>query len=219
MSLPRRCITGEHPLERLLGIRLERKVLFSGGARGADVCFGQHAHAAGFQVIHWSFEAHTAATTDFKVDLSQQLLKRADPYLRSASPSLCKSMPRNAYVKSLLRRNVYQIFYANSVYAIGWLMPATDTGCVLRISGGTLWACQMYVDRFKPKGAESAGRCQLYLFDQSSDCWLQWKSLSSVWQQIEQPPTAEGRCAGIGSRRLTESGKKAIASLFKNKTG
>ena len=215
MSLPRQCLTSDHPLELLSpGLKLEKNVLFSGGAKGADAEFGKEAKIAGFQVIHWSFSGHaTEGKESFRRLLSKDVLEKADVHLKRASTSLCRSMPKSPYTKKLLRRDLFQVYYADCIYAVSYI-DENDTDSLLKIIGGTAWACQMYVDRFKPIGVEAAERCRLYFFNITSKKWLQWNPSDAIWMNIEKPEAARGRCAGIGARSITTLSKQAIASLF-----
>ena len=63
-----------------------------------------------------------------------------------------------------------QVAAADAVYAVaarsnpdkfgpGDHRPKVD------VVGGTGWACQFYIDRFEPRGAEAAAGCHLYFYD------------------------------------------------------
>jgi hypothetical protein len=113
----------------------------------------------------------------------------------------------NTIVNDLLRRNFYQVRWSDSVYAVSQFKI---DGSLLKIDGGTAWACQMYVDRFI-YDQEPMDLCNLYLYDQGSNKWYKWRR---EWSEIDRPPTPTGIYAGIGSRKLTADGARAIDDLY-----
>ncbi len=172
----------------------------SGGAEGADLMWGMTAGEAGHTVIHFTFEGHRtrapqseiAVLTDKQLDVADEHCKRASETLNRYFP------PRNKFVKNLLRRNYYQIFESERVYAV----TTFDRGIV---QGGTAWAVQMFLDRFDSEP------CECYIFDQVAEQWFVWEG---YWKAIEAPPKPHGIWAGVGSRNLLEAGKKAIRGLM-----
>lgn len=132
----------------------------------------------------------------------------ADEFVIEAAKSMKRRYPSaKENINNLLRRNWYQVRYAERVYAISNLSD-TDPGC-LKITGGTAWACQMYVDRWYSE--RNFPVCELYLYDMASNKWMQWWE---TWKEIERPPVPHGRYAGIGSRDLTDDGIRAIFSAY-----
>ncbi len=64
-------------------------VCLSGGADGADLVWGAEARRYGHKVLHFSFAGHrTQAPPDELVILSDNGLRRADPYLAKANARL-----------------------------------------------------------------------------------------------------------------------------------
>jgi hypothetical protein len=183
-------------------------VLLSGGADGADAAFGRAAQAAGHDVVHWTFGGHKTKLRKNLCQLTEEHLAAADPYLLRANKSLVRTYPSSsAVVNDLLRRNLYQVRWSDSVYAVSRFKR---DGSLLGIDGGTAWACQMYVDRFI-YDQEPMELCNLYLFDQLSNKWHTWRR---GWSEIDCPPAPLGIYAGIGSRKLTPDGAKAIDALY-----
>lgn len=179
----------------------------SGGADGADIAWGIAAEKAGHRIVHWSFIGHRSTANNLSV-LNSTQLKVADSYLELANKSLMRKWPTSSNtVNNLLRRNFYQIYYSDSVYAISTL---TQDRSLLKISGGTAWACQMYVDRWLHTDS-NMDNCQLYLFDQLSEKWFNWKN---TWLEINQPPVPSGVYAGIGTRDLNQAGLHAICNVY-----
>ncbi len=82
-------------------------VCLSGGADGADLVWGAEACRHGHKVRHFSFAGHrTQAPPDELVILSDNELRRADPYLAKANARLKRDWPpASQYAANLLRRD------------------------------------------------------------------------------------------------------------------
>lgn len=195
-------MSSENPFHEVL----KGNMCLSGGAKGSDAQWGMNAGRTGQSVIHWSYEGHRHHVAEQEVvRLSQEQLMIADPHLSRASKTLKRNWPgsRSLGVLSLLRRNWYQVAWAESVYAVSTI---NSKGLV---EGGTGWAVQMYLDRME-KVAQFEP-LPIYVFDQIKKKWFQWKA---GWQEIEMPPKPTGIWAGIGTRDLNHAGKWAIRNLF-----
>lgn len=179
----------------------------SGGAEGADIAWGIAAENAGHTVVHWSFKGHRSNATNVCV-LDDTHLKVADMYLELANKSISRKWPTSSnFINNLLRRNFYQIYYSDCVYAVS---KFTNDGSLLKIEGGTSWACQMYIDRWLHTD-RNIKESRLYFFDQVLEKWFTW---SGTWTEITQPPVPTGVYAGIGSRNLNNAGLKAICDVY-----
>ena len=178
-------------------ISLTSETCLSGGADGADLCWGTNASNAGFEVCHFTFRGHrTLAPQTEIVVLQDDQLRVADPFLIKANKTLKRRFPgKNEHVNNLLRRNYYQVAWSDSVYAVATI----EDGLV---TGGTSWAVQMFLDR---------GQSDVYVFDQNDQKWYTW---DGGWSEIDTPPYPSGIWAGIGSRNLTVPGKNAIRDLL-----
>jgi hypothetical protein len=44
--------------------------------------------------------------------------------------------------------------------------------------------------------------------------WLAWRGAKTGWRPIAQPPAPHGRWTGIGTRRLSHAGRRAIRDLM-----
>jgi hypothetical protein len=176
-------------------------ICLSGGADGSDLQWGMTAGQAGQTVIHFSFEGHRSfAPSQEIVVLDNAKLSEADPHLEAASLMLKRHYPpRSAHVRCLLQRNWFQVAWSGSCYAVS----AIKDGMV---QGGTVWATAMFLLRHECKP------CPLYVFDQESGLWFHW---SGEWSQISAPPIPSGIWAGIGTRKLNNTGKNAIRNLMR----
>lgn len=180
-------------------------ICLSGGADGADLQWGMTAGHAGHHVIHWSFKGHRSkAPPSEVVSLTDDQLEEANEPCKAASKGIGRWFPpKSLFVKNLLRRNWFQVKDAERVYAVASI---DEKGFV---SGGTAWACQMFIDRFG--GAE----CECYVFDQETEHWYIWIGGEERWLLLpDGPPKPHGVWAGIGSRELRLSGKNAIRVLM-----
>ncbi len=175
-------------------------ICLSGGAIGADVEWGLYAGLAGHQVVHWSFARHrTKAPADQITVLSQEQLEIADPYLEQANRYLQRKWPiRNYTVSNLLRRNYYQVRWTDAVYAVSHLDMCGQ------VDGGTAWATTMFANIHPDR--------PMYLFDQKVKAWYIWVD---GWKPMTELPTRpSGTWAGIGSRKLLDTGREAIREMF-----
>lgn len=182
-------------------------VCLSGGADGADILWGTSAATLGHRVIHWSFNGHKSSAPEEEIVLlTQAHLDEADDPLKRANLSLKRKFPsKSQHVNNLLRRNYYQTRWTEAIYGVSKLKDN-------QVEGGTAWAIQLYMDRFLCDN-EDPQKCQLYLFDQDTNYWLQWNP-QDRWSVLSKPPVPSGIWAGIGSRKLTDAGKAAICELM-----
>lgn len=183
-------------------------ILLSGGAAGADTVFSEHAEKVGHTVVNWSFSGHKSKMIDSVYKLTVEHLEQANSPLIRANRSLLRSYPtKSEKTNNLLRRNFYQVRWSESVYAVSTF---NDDSSMLKIDGGTAWACQMYADRFL-FDQEPFDLCKMYFFDQNSQQWYQWRK---IWSKIDRPPAPSRVYAGIGTRNLNSAGRLAIANLY-----
>jgi hypothetical protein len=174
-------------------------VCVSGGAKGADLLWGEMAAKAGHDVIHLTFRnsRHTIPEGQEYI-LDDEQLKKADKLLDFANKSLKRKWPvTNPYTASLLRRNYYQVRDSDSLYAVSHLDSYGQ------VSGGTAWAVQMMIDIHQGS--------PVWLFDQKVAQWYSWKG---SWMPCMKPPCPSGIYAAVGSRDLNQCGEMAIRSLY-----
>jgi hypothetical protein len=184
-------------------------ILLSGGAAGADTVFSEHAENVGHTVVNWSFSGHKSKMINSIYKLTVEHLEQSNAPLIRANRSLLRTFPtKSEKTNNLLRRNFYQVRWSESLYAVSTF---NNDNSMLKIDGGTAWACQMYADRFL-FDQEPFDLCKMYFFDQNAQQWYQWRK---VWNKIDQPPVPSKIYAGIGTRTLNSFGKLAIANLYK----
>lgn len=182
----------------------------SGGAKGADTEWGNAALNAGHDLVHWVFNGFNLNKIKNYSVLDAEKLSVADQYLDIANKTLKRQWPtRNEFVNNLLRRNYYQINWSDKIYAIGQFI---NDNSLLKIKGGTAWACQMYVDKWLYSNKDiNMNSCRLYFFDQLSEKWYKW---GKTWEEIDIPPKPIGVYAGIGTRDLSSAGISAIKNAY-----
>ena len=206
---------------------MDKPVLHSGGATGADTAWAHRAFKQKHHVKVYSFDGHkrTRLIDDeghYEVitldDTEEQLVNMA---LEQASKHLGKKMPSFGYTRNLLKRNYNIIRNVDRLYAVGFFDETSSSSTRLRIQGGTAWTMEMFLDILLSKDPSiHRNDCMLpmYFYSQDQLKWYQlhhtikdnfrWVSLS-----IDDPPKPEGNYAGIGSRDLTQDGDNAIRNL------
>lgn len=174
-------------------------ICFSGGAKGADLLWGQMARNAGHAVIHWSFAKHKTRASDEEIYiLNETELEEADEFLEEANKILKRKLPYSKpWIINLLRRNYYQVKWSRSIYGVGYFLSDGE------ISGGTAWAFAL---------AKILKIEDMYFFDQELENWF---LLNEIWRACKEIPKPTGQWTGIGTRNLNESGKLAIKSIFR----
>lgn len=183
----------------------EQNICFSGGAIGADSEWSQAASYFNHDVEHYSFDGHKICSKAVGnvITLTELDLKFATPNVRQAALFLRKNPPYKPFTKNLIHRNFYQIYDTEAVYAVGGIIDGF-------VQGGTAWAVYMYIltiPKFKK---------HVYFFDQGTEKWYEYTSNPYPWFEIEKPPKPNGKWTGIGTRNLTNAGKSAIWSVFKD---
>lgn len=166
----------------------------SGGAVGSDSYWGEVGERYGVASKH--YHAQGSETPKGNTPVSREDLLEADTHLLKANETLKRRFPAsNEYVNNLLRRNWQQVKNADAVFAV-----STIKGNI--VEGGTGWAVQMAIDNGKP----------VYVFDQNTNKWYKYNA--GTWVETGTP-TLTKNFAGIGTRKLSESGKKAIEDVYR----
>ena len=216
--------------------KLTDDVCLSGGAIGADVTWGNNALKAGHQVVHWSFEGHKSHDLEHTIILDGDELEEANEYLREANQTLKRRLNFDKkHIINLLRRNWYQVKYADSVYIVGSLNEKAniydpnkahdqkyhlinDRKDRLGVNGGTAWACQMYLDRYRREKGEM--KFFMFIFDQIKRSMFVYSAARGCWMPLRMTPYGAesykptGIYAAIGSRDLNEHGKTFIEKIY-----
>ena len=166
----------------------------SGGAKGSDSVWDIIGRSFGLgQSLHYYGEG--SKTPLGNTPLTPKQLAEADPALIRANKSLGRHYPpKNAYVRSLLQRNYYQVRNSDAVYAIGNIAGKL-------VEGGTGWAVQMAIDMAKP----------VYVFNQKDNLWYTYSNGQFVQTGT---PVLTKNFAGVGTREITKAGEQAIREVY-----
>lgn len=82
---------------------MARKILYSGGAQGADYYFGLYASSAGFQVVHYYGDK---AKTPFGTHpLNQKYINQGVQQANKVCRALGKNAPSKEYIQQMIGRN------------------------------------------------------------------------------------------------------------------
>lgn len=180
-------------------MKKENFILFSGGAKGAETEFGVNAERFGIEEVNFTFEGHSIVRQRGLRFLNHEELKKGDVSLAYLSRLMNRRFTESPTMRKILQSIWYQINSGQEIFVIGEIL-ADHT-----VKGGTGW------------GAEFAKLCNkpLYVFDQNRDAWFRWNETSWVeCGKSEAPVIANHHFAGMGTRFLTESGRKAVAELY-----
>lgn len=172
-------------------------ILYSGGAAGAESCFGEFAEKYGIDEVNFSFEGHETNRTRGIRTLNHEELKKGDVSMTYVSGLMHRTYPNTAVLRKILQTIWFQINSSQEIFVIGTIL-ADNT-----VKGGTGW------------GAEFAKLCNktLYVFDQEKNSWFKWDETN--WVEHPVPTITNIHFAGTGTRNLNANGKKAIEELYK----
>ena len=189
-------------MKRFISLRhkstMAEYTLFTGGAAGCDSYWQQKAEQYGLQVQIMTFVGHNlnirAQNVEVKI-LTSKKLEEADVFLETANERLRRQFPPNsAYKTNLLRRNYYIIEGAEAVVAVA---PVKG----VQVDGGTAWGVEL---------GDQAG-IPVYVYSLNDRVWYRYHNGKFNAISI---PTLPRRFAGIGTRALTQEGKRVIDQVF-----
>ena len=139
-------------------------ILFSGGAPGAEMAFGENAERLGIEEVNFAFEGHVHVRTRGLRILNHEELRAGDVSLDYVSRLMNRRYTDAPTIRKVLQSIWYQVNHGQEIYVIGAVLPDHT------VKGGTGW------------GAEFAKLCNkpLFVFDQDRDRWFAWKGESWV---------------------------------------
>jgi hypothetical protein len=196
---------------------INESVSNSGGADGADIEFDRIGKRFGrTKNLHFYIDNETNLPPYRDTPIT-------DPnFIEEGSKEATKAAQvtygfKGKIVNPLLIRNWAQVKYSDVVIAVSTfaetgerLFPNSrnpeENRKALRksVTGGTGYAVQMAINHNKP----------VYVFDQKNEKWFKYEYSSKKWMESEVPILGK-RFAGIGTQRINEVGKKAIADVHK----
>lgn len=188
--------------------------LHSGGAIGSDTAWGEVGNQFGIGKLnhYYTGEKSSYNAPNGNVEISEEDYREgAVEAARAAKYNW--GYQYNTMKDPRLIRNWAQVKYADAIFAIGSLVEPgekvfpkqpNDTRVAVNttVTGGTGYAVGMAILHNKP----------VYVYDQNRKRW--YKNIDGKWSESEIP-TLTPNFAGIGTRELTEDGKKAIEEVYK----
>jgi len=172
-------------------------ILFSGGVKGTEAEFGLHAEKLNVQEVNFTFEGHRVVRKRGVRFLNQEELEQGDFSLAYVSKLMNRKYSPAPIFRKVLQSIWHMINHSQEVFVVGTILE-DDT-----VKGGTGW------------GAEFAKICNkpLNVYDQEKKQWFKWSE--DRWKKTSAKITKK-HFAGTGTRFLNDTGKQAIADLFKN---
>ncbi len=139
----------------------------------------------------------------------EQKLEVENAYQKAVKDLGRNPLAGNTYAGGLVRRDYLQAKAANSVFAISAIVEPQGKdkkGYVNKtnkqiVEGGTGYAVQMAINLGKPT----------FVFDQNKNQWFTWKDNKFIETST---PTLTTKFAGIGTREINDSGRKAIRDVY-----
>lgn len=155
---------------------------------GSDTEWGNVAQKYGFDMIHYTVDDYDRLSDDDKKQVEEQYKEIVERLQR-------KQLSADSYSGKLVRRDMLQANSADSILAIGRL------GKNGHVDGGTAYATERGIIRGIP----------VYLFDQDDNHWKTYDGEKFI--NCEQPNLTR-HAALIGTRQITDTGKRAIQNVF-----
>ncbi|ACY13187.1 AAA family ATPase [Haliangium ochraceum] len=175
--------------------------LLSGGAEGAEACFGRCAEKWGLMELNFSFDGRTPKRTRGLVRLSDAELAQGAVSQVYMEAHMHRSYPATPLFQKTLQSIWHQVNTAQEVFTVGVLL---EDGTV---KGGTGWAAELARVWNKP----------VYVFDQERNAWFSWQE--KEWVKEDAPVIKARRFTGTGTRYLSDQGRAAVEELFERSFG
>lgn len=195
---------------------LKGYTIHSGGAAGADTVWGEEAAAQGADVRHYYHPDRKSPKGNVEIsseDITEGSVKAALAARRMYGYQYSRMKDGN------IIRDWAQVKYAKKIFAVGLLLPAgspfragstSDDRKVLcdTVVGGTGYAVNMAILEKKP----------VCVFNQKANAtypvgWYEYDPDTEAFVQLPACPVLVKDSACIGSRELTEEGRKAIKDV------
>ena len=175
-------------------------VLYTGGHRGTEAEFGDHAERWGIHEETLSFEGHAMARDRNVRQLTDEELRAGDVSMEIVSRHMGRTYHRADRIRIVIQSIFHMVVPAYHVFAVGWIQP-DDT-----VKGGTGWGVELAKFFNRP----------VSVFDQGRNQWFTWGE--GHWRP-DDPVIPEQTFAATGTRELTAEGKQAIEDLFTRSFG
>ena len=182
----------------------------SGGAEGSDHEFSNIGKEFSVKTNAYSYKTKYHNSDD-KVEISDDDYNEGVIEIIKANKQLCRFGIKK-YL-NLLARNWAQVKYSTQIFAIGVIVNPGDKtpdgyyskSKIQTVSGGTGYAVMMGILHVR----------DVFVFDQSKSKWFRWSYTTMSFLELKESPKIKTQnFAGIGTRKLNDSGKKAIRELY-----
>lgn len=180
-------------------MKQQERVLFSGGAPGAEAEFGSNAEKFGIEEVNFSFEGHRIERRRGVRNLTQKELEAGDVSLAYLSRLMNRRYSDSPTFRKILQTIWHQINSGQEIFVIGVIQPDQT------VRGGTGW------------GAEFAKICNkpLHVYDKEQNRWFTWNKTEWVERRPgDEPVISQAQFTGTGTRTLTPEARRAIEQLF-----
>lgn len=174
--------------------------LYSGGANGAEAAFGEECERWGVHEVNFTFDGHKQSRTRGRYVLSPRELAAGDVSLVYVSRRLNRTYSEGTLIRKVLQTLWHMVSRSQQVFIIGTIQ---EDGTVV---GGTGWSVELA--RMWNK--------TLWVFDQEKNGWYHWSG--DDWTP-GTPVIDAVHFTGAGTRYLSDTGRAAIADLFRRSFG
>ena len=98
-------------------------ILFSGGAPGAEMAFGENAERLGIEEVNFAFEGHVHVRTRGLRILNHEELRAGDVSLDYVSKLMNRRYTDAPTIRKVLQSIWYQVNHGQEIYVIGAVLP------------------------------------------------------------------------------------------------
>jgi hypothetical protein len=176
--------------------------LLSGGAQGAEECFGGCAERWGLAEVNFSFAGRTPKRTRGLVRLGAEELAAGAVSAVYIEAHMHRRYPETPFFQKTLQSIWHQVNTSQEVFMVGMILEDKT------VKGGTGWAAELARVWHKP----------VYVYDQERKGWYTWDGHD--WAAMSEEPVIEARrFTGTGTRHLSDDGRVAIEALYERSFG
>ncbi|MFT7520163.1 MAG: hypothetical protein ACI9MC_002307 [Kiritimatiellia bacterium] len=169
--------------------------LYSGGANGSELAFGQAAERWEVNETNFTFDGHRQVRDQGRYLLSPRELAAGDVSLVYVSRRLNRTYSEGTLIRKVLQTLWHMVSRSQQVFVVGQIQ---EDGTVV---GGTGWSVELA--RMWNK--------RLWVFDQDQSRWFRWDGEGWV---AGRPVIDSIHFTGTGTRYLQDNGRAAIDELF-----
>ena len=125
-------------------------ILFSGGAPGAEMAFGENAERLGIEEVNFAFEGHVHVRTRGLRILNHEELRAGDVSLDYVSRLMNRRYTDAPTIRKVLQSIWYQVNHGQEIYVIGAVLRGSHRQGRDRLGRGVRQAVQQAALRVRP---------------------------------------------------------------------